>query len=219
MAKRRSYRRERGQATIEIAIASVAIVFLVVGFFTLGGVGIFSIKNLLSTRFASEMQAEQSSFGNISESRQLIGWEYTTVVQHKTSGDKQIVIPFLARDEARTVRSDLGSGYLQEDYPSLSLQPGRAETPEDADYLWQNFEPLVTQRIWSTNTTHLASLHRQTPVLPDGSNESIYLFRNLPDAANFKKNLRDGGWLDIQSIDVTQWESSEVAFPAFAPQK
>ena len=82
MLKTRYYR-ERGQATMEIAIAVVAIVFLVMGFFTFGGIGITSIKSLLQTRYYAEIGAEKKSFGSASGSRQLSGWDYTTVTQKR----------------------------------------------------------------------------------------------------------------------------------------
>ena len=190
------------------------------GFFTIGGVGIFSIKNLITTRFYAEKNAAQRNFGNVTVSQQLTGWDYTTVTQKRADNDKHIVIPFLARDKAVTARGDLGSGYLQEESPSLSNRPDLAENPRDADYYWQNFDFLVSRRIWSTNSAHLASLYLQKPVSPgESSDEQIYLFRNLNNADELKRNLRDGGWIDIERIDVTRWESSQVAFPAFAPQK
>ena len=64
------------------------------------------------------------------------------------------------------------------------------------------------------------TLYMQKPVSPEeAAQEQIYLFRKLKGADELKKNLRDGGWIDIERVDVTQWESSKVAFPAFAPQK
>lgn len=218
MKKRTIHSRERGQATMEVAIALVAVIFLVVGFFTLGGIGITSIKSLIQTRYHAEKNAEIKSFGSLSTSRQIRTWNHSTVVQKRSDGDLRLVIPFLADDESKTVRDDLGSAYLQESSPSLSVQPDRASAEVDADYLWQSFDPVVSRRILWYNTAILASLHLQSPVLENHS-EQNYLLTKTPNRNEFKQNLRQGGWINIQDIDISKWESSVVAFPAFAPQK
>ena len=212
----KNYRRERGQATMEIAVAAIAIVFLVVGFFVLGGIGITSIKTLLLTRFQAEKNASNKTVGSPSTTEQLSGWEYTKIVQKRADGDLTIVIPFLGQDEPLRTASDLGGGYLTEENPSLSLHPDLATEPDEADYIWQPFNNLVTRQISLFNSSVLASLHRQAPVLPDniGSDQN-YLFRTIKGG----QKLRNGFWGDFQNIDITQWESSVVAFPAFAPQK
>lgn len=217
MKRRTGYRSARGQATMEIAIALVAIVFLVAGFFTLGGIGITSIKSLILTRYHAEKNAETKVFGSSSTSRQIRLWGHSTVVQKRVDGDRKIVIPFLADDESMTVREDLGSDYLQAVSPSLSVQPDRATAEVEADYLWQSFDPVVSRRIWWYNTAILASLHLQAPVLE--TSEQIYLLREMKNKEAFKQNLHQGGWFNVQNIDITKWESSVVAFPAFAPQK
>jgi hypothetical protein len=213
MKQKKNYRRERGQATMEIAIAAVAIIFLVMGFFVLGGIGITSIKSLLLTRFYAEKRAADKDFGSSSTTQQLSGWEYTKAVQKRSDGDRVIVIPFLAKDEPVKTANDLGSGYLDEDTPSLSIHPDLAENPSDADYLWQPFNNLVSRQIVLFNSSLLASLHRQAPVLPD--RVSRYDQNYLLSGSNNKEKL----WGNLQNIDITQWESSVVAFPAFAPQK
>ena len=226
MDRKKLYRRERGQATMEVAIAAVAIVFLVMGFFILGGYGLTSIKSLLLTRYYAEVNAENKSFGSVASSRQLDGWWYTTVVQKKADGDLTLVIPFLARDEARVSIQELSSDYLVEMNPPLSFNPERAPecglSAKDADYEWQPFDTLVTRQITSFNTAVLASLHRQFPVLPNEVDDKSqnYLFRaSCCSGSGCSKCKNDGGWLDARRIDITEWESSVVAFPAFAPQK
>ena len=219
MLKTRYYR-ERGQATREIAIAVVAIVFLVMGFFTFGGIGITSIKSLLQTRYYAEIGAEKKSFGSASGSRQLSRWDYTTVTQKREDGDIRLVIPFLGRDEAVVTKSELSSDYLESETPSLSIRPEQAQAPEDADYYWQSFDGLISRRVLSVNTAVLASLHKQAPVLPDEVNsEQNYLFRLDRDSRELKQQFRSKGWMDLESIDIKDWQSSTVSFPAFAPQK
>ena len=216
MMQKRHYRRERGQATMEIAVAAVAIIFLVLGFFVLGGIGITSIKSLLLTRFYAEKNAAEKNIDSPSGIDQLSGWEYTKIVQKRADENLTIVIPFLAQDEPVKIASDLGGGYLTEENPSLSLHPDLATEPDSADYVWQSFDNLVTRQITLFNSTVLAALHRQAPVLPDNiGSEQNYLFRTIKG----KQKLRHSSWGDFQNIDITQWESSVVAFPAFAPQK
>ena len=123
MKQRKIYRRERGQATMEIAIAAVAIIFLVMGFFVLGGIGLTSIKSLLLTRYHAEKKAADHDMGSPAAAQQLSGWEYTKVIQKRSDEDRVIVIPFLAKDEPVKTTSDLGSGYFEEEMPSLSLHP------------------------------------------------------------------------------------------------
>lgn len=218
MEKRfQKYHRERGQATMEIAVAAVAIVFLVVGFFTIGGVGITSIKSLILTRYYAERNAENKTFGSVSPGNQISDWSYT----YMNLNDNVIVLPYLAKDKPSYTGRELSGGYFENTVPSLSNWPDRTDDPEKADYLWQSFDPLVSRKVTSYNTTRLASLHQQDPVLPEEiKSEQNYLMRTSPgDSQVYKQHLKDGGWIDLRTIDITKWNSSVVAFPAFAPQK
>ena len=140
--------------------------------------------------------------------------------QKREDGDIRLVIPFLGRDEAVVTKSELSSDYLESETPSLSIRPEQAQAPEDADYYWQSFDGLISRRVLSVNTAVLASLHKQAPVLPDEVNsEQNYLFRLDRDSRELKQQFRSKGWMDLESIDIKDWQSSTVSFPAFAPQK
>lgn len=217
MKQRKYYRRERGQATMEIAIAAVAIIFLVMGFFVLGGIGLTSIKSLLLTRYHAEKKAADHDMGSPSAAQQLSGWEYTKVIQKRSDEDRVIVIPFLAKDEPVKTTSDLGSGYFEEEMPSLSLHSEMSADPSAADYVWQPFNNLVSRQIATLNSALLASLYRQAPVLPD--RVSQYDQNYLLSSSKKMEKPQNAIWGNSQNIDITQWESSVVAFPAFAPQK
>lgn len=221
---RQHHFRERGQATMEIAAAAVAIVILVMGFFTLGGIGITSIKSLLLTRYAAEMDAQGTTTGSGS-GKQLAGWTYSVMTQKSAnSGEVQVTIPFLAGDEERRTSHGVGAEYLDESADSLSLFPDRAQKPEDAAYCFLRYRQMPETRvpgtIYAGDSVTLSMLNFHAAELPEESRgEQIYLFRTMSDAAAFKARFRASGWFDVSGIDITKWPSSTFAWPAFGSRR
>ena len=210
---------------MEIAAALIAIVFLVMGFFTLGGIGITSIKSLILTRYAAEMDAQGNTTGNHASSRQLAGWEYSRMKQKTASGgETQLVIPFLAGDEEQLTTSTAATDYLDNDAASLSLSPGRARRPQDAQYRFLGYRQTPDANapfaVYTGNSTDLAMLNFHAAELPDENrNEQNYLFRKMDDSESFKRRFSESGWFDARGIDITKWPSSTFAFPAFGPRR
>ena len=223
--KREKTFRQRGQATMEIAAALIAIVFLVMGFFTLGGIGITSVKSLILTRYAAEMDAEGSTSGSHASQRQLSGWYYSEMKQKTASGgETQIVIPFLAGDEERLANSTAAADYLENETASLSLFPDRAQQPLDAKYRFLGYrqtpDASVPFAVYTGNSVDLAMLHFHAAELPDANrNEQNYLVRKMDDSESFKRRFSESGWFDARGIDITKWPSSTFAFPAFGPRR
>ena len=208
---------------MEIAAAAVAIVVLVMGFFTLGGIGITSIKSLLLTRYAAEMDAQGTTSGSGS-GKQLSGWAYSVMTQKTANnGEVRVTIPFLAGDEEQRTAQSVGTDYLDESQYSLSLFPDRAQKPEDAKYRFLGYqetpETSAPGELFAGDSVSLSMLNFHAAELPEESRgEQIYLFRTMNGAAAFKARFRAAGWFDVSGIDITKWPSSTFAWPAFGPR-
>lgn len=220
--------RQRGQATMEIAAALIAIVFLVMGFYTLGGIGITSIKSLILTRYAAEMKATGVTGGS-STSRQLAGWEYTRMRQKRANGGEVVIqIPFLAGDEEVMTTHTAATDYLDNESASLSLSPDRTNSPTRANYHFLGYRQTPDNNapgaVYSGNSSELAMLQFQAAELPENAlrgnrAEQNYLFRNMVDSESFKQRFSEAGWFDTRGIDIREWPSSTFAWPAFGPRR
>lgn len=214
--------RQRGQATLEIAAALIAVVFLVTGFFTLGGIGITGIKSLLLTRHAAETAAADTTTGNSQSVRQLAGWSYARMELKTADGGRiEVQIPFLAGDEERWTNRSAAGDYLDNETASLSMSPERARHAGDADYRFLGYRQTpdndAPQAVYSGDSADLAMLVLHAAEMPDGlGNEQNYLL-----ARRGADRLRTGGsgWLSSRGIDLTKWPSSTFAFPAFGPRR
>ena len=227
MERTKTYR-QRGQATMEIAAALIAIVFLVMGFYTLGGIGITSIKSLILTRHAAEMKAEGATGGS-STSRQLAGWEYTRMRQKRANGEEVVIqIPFLAGDEDVVTTHSAATDYLEAESASLSRSPDRAKHPGNANYRFLGYRQTPDNNapgaVYSGNSSELAMLQFHAAELPENDmkgnrNEQNYLFRNMADSESFKRRFSESGWFDTRGIDIREWPSSTFAWPAFGSRR
>ncbi len=212
-------RREKGQATMEVAAALVAIVFLVAGFLTIGGVGITGIKSLLLTRYKAENEAASGNEGGGS-SVQISDWKYTSVRR----GDAEYSIPFLAGDEASRTALTANGDYFGDESTSLSMHPERTENSGDADYVFAGFGALpgavIPGAVLTGNSTQLAALHFQGAVMPDGTeHEPNYLLRKDRGKRSWRDSMRASGWIGAEPIRIEEWPSSTFAFPAFGPRR
>ena len=201
-------RGEAGQATTEVAIAALAIIFVTAGMLVVGGIGISSIKSLIAARTRAEVraaEAEEGDGGGIGSD--IADWSHTRVVYR---GDDAIEVPFLAADRARTTTAVIGSGVLTE------ARFSQAEREGGYLFLSLNETPGLhpPAELFASRSTDLARLVSGHGALaPESEGEDIYLLKDLRDRRSFRQSLMP--WLNLRNIDIADWPSSTVRFPAF----
>ena len=200
-------RRESGQATTEVAIAAVAIIFVTAGMLAVGGIGISSVKSLIAARTRAEVRAADADAGESGRGSDLADWSATRVSYR---GDDEIEVPFLAGDRGRATSVPIGSGVLTE------ARYSRAE--REGGYCFVSLTELpgrhLPAELFSTRSADLARLVSAPGALaPESEGEDIYLLKDLRDRRRFRQSLMP--WLNLRNVDIAEWPSSTVRFPAF----
>ncbi len=217
------YCRESGQATVEVAISLLAIAFVTVGILFVGGIGITSIKVLLTARTDAETLASRTSSG-FQGGSDIGDWNYTNVEYQKNQVDGTVRIPFLANDEPYNARERISTDYFHDRTASLSERdPDSQGTAQYEFRALENTEELTyPSRMLSDSSFDLANLEFSSGRLPDeilryGSEQNYLFHRSGNEGELLRQKLAQGGWFDFRPIDVLQWRSNRVAYPAFAP--
>ena len=218
-----SDRRESGQATVEVAISLLAIAFVTVGILFVGGLGITSIKVLLSARTDAETLASRTTSG-FQGGSDIGDWNYTDVEYQKNQAGGTVRIPFLATDESFNAREGISTDYFYD--RSVSVSERDPDSQGTAQYDFRALEDTTglsyPTRMLSDSSFDLANLEFSSGRLPDeilryGSEQNYLLHRSGNEAERLRQKLALGGWFDFRPIDVLQWRSNRVAYPAFAP--
>ena len=205
---------ERGQATFEIAICSIALMLVTVALLSVGGIGITSIKSLLLNRTQAEALAVQSHSG-ADNLHDRADWRPTEI--NDPSWGDPVRVPFLAHDrEARTAVT-ISTDYLTDKSVSYSREGSGNPPGHRSRYHFLSLEevPSLEYRdvMFSGSSADLAELRSSADKLPpEASREQLYLFRTLEDPAEFKERLSP--WLDLRGVDIRRWESSQISYPA-----
>ena len=200
-------RGESGQATTEVAIAALAIIFVTAGMLVVGGIGISSIKSLIAARTRAEVRAASAREGDGGVGSDLADWSHTRVVYR---GDDAIEVPFLAEDRARATTAVIGSGVLTE------ARFSQAERESGYLFLSLNETPglHLPAELFASRSSELAQLVSGHGALaPESEGEDIYLLKDLRDRRSFRQSLMP--WLNLRNVDIADWPSSTVRFPAF----
>ena len=201
-------RREAGQATTEVAIAAVAIIFVTAGMLVVGGIGISSIKSLIAARSRAEVRASAADDGDGGGlGSDIADWSHTQVSYR---GEDAVEVPFLAADHARVTTAAIGSGVLTE------ARFSQAEREGGYLFLSLNETPGLhpPAELFAARSTDLARLVSGDGALASESEgEDIYLLKDLRDRRRFRQSLMP--WLNLRNVDIADWPSSTVRFPAF----
>ncbi len=214
--------RESGQATVEVAISLLAIAFVTVGILFVGGIGITSIKVLLSARADAETLASRTTSG-FQGGSDIGDWNYTDVQYQKNQVDGTVRIPFLATDEPFNARERISTDYFYD--RSVSLSERDPDSQGTAQYEFRALEDTeelpYPARMLSDSSFDLANLEFSSGRLPDeilrhGSEQNYLMHRSGNEGERLRQKLALGGWFDFRPIDVLQWRSNRVAYPAFA---
>ena len=208
-------RKQKGQATFEIAICAIALMLVTVALLSVGGIGITSIKSLILNRTQAEALAVQSDYGaeNLHDRADWL----PTEINDPFYGETQIRIPFLANDRERRTSSTISTDYLTDKSVSHA-RDGSANLPGHRSryhFLGLPEVPSLEYRpiLFSDSSADLAELRSSRDKLPsEARGEQLYLFRTLEDPELFKERLSP--WLDLRGIDIRRWESSQVSYPA-----
>ncbi len=213
--------REKGQATMELCIGLLGIVFVVIAILYFGGIGITSIKTLLNARYYAEYRAsEGSSSPQGSEVRKTISQWYYTSAGYKNSQVR--AIPFLAHDIPKS-----GETFSNDYFRTAEFSSGSMPAEEDTEHLQYEFIPLndVRTGIKNYNSTvesgspaDLSNLRASEGILPEElerSGEEVYTMHRTPNARLLKNNLRSKGFFDFTTVKIIEWRSNTAAYPAF----
>lgn len=204
-------RRESGQATTELAIMAVAIIFVTAGMLAVGGIGISSIKSLIVTRSRAEVRASTAVSGDSSPGGDIAGWTATRV---DFSENRTIQVPFLADDHKQITTVPIGTGVITD---------GRYSRAERDDAVGSRYSFLrltdvpgihVPPEMFASGSVDLVRPVTGHGVLAaESEGEDIYLLKDLQDRREFRQSLMP--WLNLRRVDIAEWPSSTVVFPAF----
>lgn len=203
--------RESGQATTELAIMVVAIMFVMAGMLVIGGIGISSIKSLITTRSQAEIRAARATDGDGYAENDVADWSPTRVIYRE---GHTVQIPFLADDHKRLTTLPVGSGVMTESRFSQAEQNAAVGTLYHFLRLTDMPGLVWPADLLADRSVDLARLVRSSGALaPESEGEDIYLLKDLHDRRAFRQSLMP--WLNLRRVDITGWPSSTVAFPAF----
>ncbi len=226
---KKNRRHQSGQATFEVTISLLAIIFVVVGILFFGGIGITSIKTLLLSREDAEQLALEADAGDRAGG-DIGNWSYTEAIYRKTPNTDSITIPFLANDNPIGTQAGVSTDYFTDRTYSLGevASDQASNHPAAAGLIRYRFQtPLsitgmnYSDRMSAGNSFDLANLKFSRGRLPDeitrNGNEEIYTLHRMKDSQELKNRLANAGLFDFRDLSLLDWRSNTVAFPAMKP--
>lgn len=205
---------EKGQATIEFCIGLIGIMVVIIAIIYFGGIGITSIKTLLNARTYAEVSAAENTEGD-EDPEAIASWSYTL---GEYSSSESYNIPFLARDTPIT-----DSGFDNDYMTNASDSSGVDDSGRSYNFFTLDAVDDVSysERLNSGNPAAIAGLVFSDGALPSevtSGYDDFYTMHKTSNAKEMKENIRDFGLFDFTTIDISDWRSNRVAFPAFSPE-